>query len=591
MANASFSCSEPAHRSVPVSSRLRSCRKNCCNGLASTFPATRSTTGSTFSGNRPTTRIARDYLRPYLDVPPGPGYLLLARLIKNGFFDLVLSFNFDNLLEKALDEVDFRDYSVVMRGTVKDEEMQKLVDAKEPRCKLVKLHGSVRGSKHFLCDLEEMYQYPPAIEALVKLATARDIVVCGYAFNDFCVVRAFADQGGTIVSVNIDAVPKGLRVKVKNRKSDTWAIKAEFDSFFKDLHAQLVDPRPPTFVTPPNPFKFLESYEEDDRDIMLGREEETERFFKALNRAPPPRVIVVAGPGKVGKTSFVRGRLMPGLDAAKYRGVYLRCQSDLEVSLPRGLKLGATPEETLDLPASLKRLAELSADRRVVVFLDQFDRVTTRFEWRSRVGMKQLSDYLRDRVWKGSSENMTIVLIVSDESTLGGMLCQEASDNDLVNSLVMCVAFDRQEVVNIIQSIASNAGFEFDPQIIEDMARKYEQSRNSPMPDKRFTLAHIQAVCHLLAGKQKVDYASYEAFAQNLNALHQAINVVDIISFVEDLAWTDAVWLRNIIKVPLKESKEKIAEFIRKHYEDLVPRSAGSRARPAPPVPQRTALP
>jgi len=44
------------------------------------------------------------YLEPFLNDPnraPSPGYMHLAELIKEGFFQLVISFNFDVLLQKA----------------------------------------------------------------------------------------------------------------------------------------------------------------------------------------------------------------------------------------------------------------------------------------------------------------------------------------------------------------------------------------------------------------------------------------------------------------------------------------------------------
>jgi NAD-dependent SIR2 family protein deacetylase len=530
------------------------------------------------------------YLQPYLDVPPGQGYLQLARLIKEGYFDLALTFNFDNLLEQALIAVDFRDYSVLVRGEIADDQMQKLIDAKEPRFKLVKLHGSVKGSKHFLFDTEEMYQYPAPIEAMINLATSRDIVVCGYAFNDYCVIRSFADQGGSIVCVNPGGVPKGVRVKVKNRKSESWAIKSDFDGFCHSLFRELLEhPGAEPEVRLPNPFKFLESYEEDDRDVMLGREEETERFVRALNRKP--RVIVVSGQRKAGKTSFVRARLIPWLDAQHFDPIYLRCQRDLEVSLPRQLTApGDGQAGPTSLPETLQAIANRTPGRHSVLFLDQFDRVTSRFDWQTRQGLNELSAYLKEHVWAGTSDELTVVLVVSDESTLGGWLCQECAELGLPASLVMCVAFDNKEVLHIIQTMAKTAGYEFDPAIFEDMARNYEQSRNTTLPERNFTLAHIQAICHLLAGKQKVDYPSYEVVAQNLNALHQAINVVDIISFVEDLGWPDAAWMRAIIKVPLKESKERIAEFIRKHYEDIRPGAVRTRPRPGQPAPQPPTL-
>ena len=46
----------------------------------------------------------RGYLTPYLerDATPSVGYQKLAELIKAGYFDVILSFNFDQLLERAL---------------------------------------------------------------------------------------------------------------------------------------------------------------------------------------------------------------------------------------------------------------------------------------------------------------------------------------------------------------------------------------------------------------------------------------------------------------------------------------------------------
>ena len=111
-------------------------------------------------------------------------------------------------------------------------------------------------------------------------------------------------------------------------------------------------------------------------------------------------------------------------------------------------------------------------------------------------------------------------------------------------------------------------------------AAELRPDKRSATPDQRFTLAHIQTVCHILAATKTVDYESYRhAFDNNLKALHQAINVCDIISFVEDFSWSDAVWFRNMIKVPLKESKERIADFIKSHYEELVPKPNEQRSR------------
>lgn len=518
-------------------------------------------------------------LEPYLDLQPAPGYEKLARLIRAGYFDVLVTFNFDDLLEKALKGAEFVDYKVIIRGETIEQEMQKLVDAKEPRFKLVKLHGSLRSSDHFLFDSEEMSKYPDPVKAVVNRITEHDIIVCGYAFADQCVRGAFAEQGDLVVSVDPAGPPRGLKIFLKNRRSENWSIRAGFDDFFGELNHELLEPR--TVAAKPllNPFKFLESYDDADKGSLTGREEETDDFVRALEKTPHPRVIVVAGPGKAGKTSLTKAVLLPGLDPQKYRGIYVRCQANIAESLPRDLtRLGFASVEA-DVAATLRGLGKASPNEHVVLFLDQFDRVTSRYNWRTKAGSKELGAFLRDQLFTGCNEALTLVLIVTDEGSLGGTLLKECGDEGLPASLVPCLAFDKQAVVDIVRALAKKGEINFDSQIIEQMAQQYEQYKDAPAPENRFTLAHVHAVCHILAGTRQVNYDSYEAFKANMGALHQAINVCDIISFVEDFAWSDAVWLRNIIKVPLKESKDKIAQFLKEHYEELLPQASAQGRR------------
>jgi hypothetical protein len=525
---------------------------------------------------RTSDRDRRALLEPYLDHEPSVGYGKLAALIEAGYFDLALTFNFDDLVEKALTGIGFSDFKRVIRGETIDDEMQTLVDATEPRFKLIKLHGSLESSDHFLFDVNEMNEYPPTVGALVNRVTSRDIVMCGYGFKDVCVIRSFAQRGGSVVCVNPSGVPRELRGFLKDRRSDDLGIDCDFDTFFGELHAELL--APPTSPTvekpPPNPFKFLQSYETGDAESFAGRDEEIGRFKQALAKSPPPRVIIIAGPAKAGKTSLVRAGLMPILDPAAHAGVYRRCQREFEKTLPRDLWPTDPTASALTLKEALNRLGAESPKQRVVLFLDQFDRATSAYDLTTRAGRLGLTAFVTGELMT-TVDNLTIVLVVVDESALVQTLCQACNDQGVPWSIVQCAAFERGDVANIVQTLATKGGFEFDQRILDEMLQSYDQTKGSTTPDQRFTLAHIQTVCHILAATKTVDYESYRhAFDNNLKALHQAINVCDIISFVEDFSWSDAVWFRNMIKVPLKESKERIADFIKSHYEELVPKQS-----------------
>ena len=519
----------------------------------------------------------RTFLEPYLKRSPSVGYKKLAELIRAGYFDVVLTFNFDQLLEDALHEADFddhRDYRRVVRGETNESEMQKLVNAKSPPCKLVKLHGSLDSADYFLFDAAEMHRYPPAIESLVNELTGRNIVVCGYAFNDLCVLRSFAERGDSIFCVNPGGVPRVLDTFLANRRSQDNEIKMDFDTFFTALHEALLAPAPAVDEKPrSNPFKFLESYHEEDAASFQERDEEIASFFKYLDRNPPPQVIVITGQSKAGKTSLVRAGLIPRLDEVKYRKVYIRCRPDIETHLPNDLAaLGLVPHG-LDLPTALAALADSSPGRHVMLFLDEFDRVVSRAKLQTRQGQKELGEFLRTRFFAGLRDGLTLVFVGTNvgEQNLGGLLSQECTMNELREGAVNCLPFEKQHVVKIVQSLATAAGIEFDARIIEDIATRFEQSQTEA-PERRFTLAHVHAICHVLAGTRHVGYDSYRgAFDQSLDALHQAINVVEFMSFAEDRDYPISAWFRNMLKVPLRESKEKIAEFIKAHYEELEP--------------------
>src|SRR5260370_5034948 len=243
------------------------------------------------------------FLKDYLDRSPSVGYAKLAALIKAGYFDLVLTFNFDNLVEKALKSIAFSDYHVIIQGETREDAMQKLIDAKEPRVKLAKLHGSLASADYFLFSDEEMHRYPESIEALLQRETSNDIIVCGYSFRDRCVQRAFSEQGELVVSVDREAPPTDLRFYMKNRRSVNWTISAYFDAFFTDLHRELLEAPKPDQKPALNPFKFLQSYEANDKDSLPGRDDETQEFDQALMRKA--RVSVIAAPGRAWETAFV----------------------------------------------------------------------------------------------------------------------------------------------------------------------------------------------------------------------------------------------------------------------------------------------
>jgi hypothetical protein len=516
------------------------------------------------------------YLKPYLSNDPSPGYAKLANLIEAGYFDLALTFNFDDLVETSLDAIGFKGLQRIIRGETVDDQMAKLIQTSNKPFKLVKLHGSLTSTNHFFFDVNEMFQYPEPIKTLVANVTSRDLIMCGYAFRDFCVLNTFAKEGGSIVCVNPAGVPDNLRGFLKPRRSEDMSIDVGFDDFFDELHKELLTaPAPKPDKARPNPFKFLESYEVEEHETFKGRQHEIAEFKEAMDASTPPRVLIVAGPAKSGKTSLVKAGLIPALDEKKYAAVYTRCREEMEKALP-ALPVALWPDYAniakMTLPDTLKQIANMWPDKRIVLFLDQFDRVAGPPDHPAPMRAANLTKTLAELL--PASEQLTLALVVVDDAMIATTLYPFLSKMGVVPITVRCELFEKDQVSTIIRALATQGGLQLEDAIVDDLVDIYEKKK-ALTTEQRFTLAHIQAICHILAASADgptIAKPSYtQAFNNNLSALHQAINACDFISFVEDLAWSDAVWFRNMLNVPLKESKERIARFIKDNYRKLPP--------------------
>ena len=219
------------------------------------------------------------YLEPYLNREPAKGYQRLAELTQAGYFSRILTFNFDRLVETSFQRAGMQpgdDYLTIVRGDNTNEAVVQMMDRQKPPVKLLKLHGSLTGGNNFLYSDVEMLNYPETIRELVRSITASHIIVCGYGFEDTCVERAFAEQGGPIYCVNPGGRPKRLRAFVTLRNSQDFTIDGDsgyFDNFMAELQEALREEAAPA---PPhtNPFRYLGSLRADDCDSLFGRDNE-----------------------------------------------------------------------------------------------------------------------------------------------------------------------------------------------------------------------------------------------------------------------------------------------------------------------------
>jgi len=136
------------------------------------------------------------------------------------------------------------------------------------------------------------------------------------------------------------------------------------------------------------PYKFLDSYGPDDRDIFVARDRETETLVEDVISS---RLVVLFAKTGTGKTSLINAGVRPELEELDYETFWVRVEHDpvdavrgvLREGRVLGRKAAAKP-----LPDAL-RLAAKRLRKPVVIFFDQFEEFFIQFgapEHADRVG-------------------------------------------------------------------------------------------------------------------------------------------------------------------------------------------------------------
>jgi hypothetical protein len=510
-------------------------------------------------------------LAPYLEVRPSSGYEHLARLIKSGFIDVIVTFNFDRLLEQALDAEGFRDYRVIIRGETEVDAISTLLANERPRVKILKLHGSLDSADYFLFSQQEMLNYPPPIADVFGDLTARELIVCGYAFNDNCVIRAFSHSadGGSIYCVDPAGSPNALKGFMAARRSQGRVISGEwgrFDAFFPQLCASLdALERPPEDQPKRNLFKFMDHFQENHREWFFGREPLTEKLGARL-AAPELKSFILYGKSRVGKTSLVRAGLIPHLKNAGCNGIYVRCKSDLDATLREVADSHGVqgPQELARILAELKQRFE---GVRTVLVLDQFERITRVLaDAPSETTTKGL-DALRSLL-EHCDDRFCVVFVSVREERLWQVFYVTLKTMVETEEVV---PLEPQCVASILQQSARLGGTTLDAKVVDMVVRNYADSLRSAKHGE-FTLTHVQTLCYYLIRGSARQWDGRGSPASMVAALESAKdNSLTLIELIDDLPGEERGILRTVLKIVCDPDRDNqsLIKLLRDRFPDV----------------------
>ena len=187
-------------------------------------------------------RLLAEFLQTQDPLEVTAGYRALAALCEAAYFDIVLTTNFDPLLDDALvaSGMRRRDYLLLINGVLRADRLQALIGSRSPRVKVLKLHGDLF-HRFMAWTPEEMETYLDEITTRVAPSLAmRDFLVVGNSLWDERVRALVVNAGGSVWYVAPEAVPPQV-ASLKNLRTITGAdhtFEHLFPALAKNLGAE-----------------------------------------------------------------------------------------------------------------------------------------------------------------------------------------------------------------------------------------------------------------------------------------------------------------------------------------------------------------
>ena len=98
-----------------------------------------------------------------------------------------------------------------------------------------------------------------------------------------------------------------------------------------------------------SPFKFLDAYTREDRDIFFGRERETEEMYQKVFES---KILLVYGISGTGKTSLINCGLANKFEESDWLPINIRRGRDINSSLEDELKKVSRENKELEIALS-----------------------------------------------------------------------------------------------------------------------------------------------------------------------------------------------------------------------------------------------
>ena len=350
--------------------------------------------------------------------PPAPVHRALAALPVR----IIITTAFDDRLERALQETD-RPISSVLQDTD--------IPFDDPgRVQLIRLQGSVSRPDSLVLtqdDSNDLFARLPTVATILRGHFAsKTLLFVGYALADPHFHLLYRQVTGPIA--RYQRLAYALQWRASSLLADRWRQRIKLiaaapvpflSQLSETLHRQAVQTI--QAALPPQPYKFLDYFTEEDVAIFFGRDLEADRLLSTILSH---RLAVFYGASGTGKTSLLLARVVPALREAGYQVAYARMLGDPVKEVKAAARRLATVDDLTmaDLNQSLLAVLVSAAPPggRLVIILDQFEEFFLR---QGEAVRRAFAQELAAALWPAAAETAADIrcLLSLRDDYLGGL--------------------------------------------------------------------------------------------------------------------------------------------------------------------------
>jgi energy-coupling factor transporter ATP-binding protein EcfA2 len=278
-----------------------------------------------------------------------------------------------------------------------------------------------------------------------------------------------------------------------------------------------------------SPFKFLDSYTREDREIFFGREKEIEELFRRLFES---RVLLVYGESGTGKSSLINCGLINKLSSNEHLPIYIRRSDNILESLSEAIQIllkESIPHQLLTALLFKKALREISDDfhKHLIFVFDQFEEL---FIFGTKEEKQSLMQVLK--VLVESDIDCRFIFIVREEFFSNVAEFEKHIPNFLSNRM----RIEKMNRTNAIAAIKGSCSVN-DIQVEEGFAENLLRKLNPDSPEIELTWLQIflDKVFNLANDNEKAEKSGKKPLLFTLELIEKTGDVSDLLgSFLDD---------------------------------------------------------